>query len=129
LALNSDVIISNTNFRYKVKLATPNLTRGPAGGVRSDDATVIPGGEVWAAVEAISMSTFGKKVYAAQQETSEVTHLVTIRYLDGVKSNMLVWFRTRQFHIEAIVDPDEQQKVLFLLCIERNDSALEVPSA
>ena len=127
MALNSDVIINGTNFRWKVKLAKPNLTRGTAGGVRSDDATVFA--EVWAAVEAYSATTFGKKVYAAQQETSEVTHMVTIRYLDGVRSNMLVWFRDRQFHIEAVVDPDEQQKVLFLLCIERNDSALEVPSA
>ena len=129
MALNSDVIINGTNFRWKIQIAKPNLTRDTAGGVRSDDATVIPGGEVWAAVEAISASTFGKKVYSAQQETSEVTHLVTIRYLDGVKASMLVWFRDRQFHIEAIIDPDEQQKVLFLLCIERDDSAIEVPSA
>ena len=127
MALNSDVIINGTNFRWKIQIAKPNLTRDSAGGIRSDDATVFA--EVWAAVEAISASTFGKKVYAAQQETSEVTHLVTIRYLDSVKASMLVWFRDRQFHIEAIIDPDEQQKVLFLLCIERNDSAIEVPSA
>ena len=125
--LDSDIIINGTNFRWKVKIVKPNLTRDSFGGTRSDDATVFA--EVWAAVEALSATAFGKTVYAAQQETSQVTHRVTIRYLDGIKASMLVWFRDRQFQIQAIVDPDEQQKVLFLLCLEREDSALDVPSA
>jgi SPP1 family predicted phage head-tail adaptor len=127
MALNSDLIINATNFRYLVKLVTPNLTRDSFGGTRIDDATVFA--EVWAAVEALSATTFGREVFSGQQKTSEVTHRVTIRYLDGVTSSMNVWFRNRQFQIEAVVDPDEQQKVLYLLCIERNDSAIEVPNA
>jgi SPP1 family predicted phage head-tail adaptor len=127
LGLDSDLIINATNFRWRVKLVTPNLNRGSAGGTAIDDATVVA--EVWAAVEALSATTFGKEVYAGMQKASEVTHRVTIRYLDGVNSSMHVWFRDRQFQIEAVVDPDEQQKVLYLLCIERNDSAIEVPSA
>jgi SPP1 family predicted phage head-tail adaptor len=126
MALNSDVIINGTNFRWRIKIAKLNLTQDSAGGVRNDDATVFA--EVWAAVEAISATAFGKKVYAGQQEVAEVTHRVTIRYIDGVKASMVVWFRDRQFEIEAVVDPDEQQKVLFLLCNERNDSANETPS-
>ena len=124
--LDSDVIINGTKFRWRVKLVTPKRTKDSAGGVNEDDATVFA--EVWAAIVAISATTFGKKVYAAQTEVSEVTHLVTIRYLAGVKSSMNVWFRDRVFKIQAAVDPDEQQKVLFLLCIERNDSAIQVPS-
>ena len=127
MALDSDVIINGTNFRWPVKIVKPNLTRDSFGGTRSDDATVFA--EVWAAVEALSATTFGKELYSAQQKVSQVTHRVTIRYIDGVKSSMNVWHRDRQFQIEAVVDPDEQQKVLFLLCIERNDSAIEVPSA
>lgn len=127
MALNSDVIINGTNFRYKVKIVQPTLVRDSFGGTKVDDATVFA--EVWAAVEALSATTFGREVYAAQQKVSEVTHRLTIRYLDGVKSSMNVWFRDRQFQIEAVVDPDEQQKVLYLLCIERDDSANEVPSA
>jgi SPP1 family predicted phage head-tail adaptor len=127
MALDSDVIINGTNFRWPIKIVQPNLTRDSFGGTRSDDATVFA--EVWAAVEALSATTFGRTVYAAQQEVSEVTHRVTIRYLDGIKSSMNVWHRDRQFQIQAIVDPDEQQKVLFLLCIERNDSAIETPAS
>jgi SPP1 family predicted phage head-tail adaptor len=126
MALDSDVIINGTNFRWRIKLLQPTRTKDSAGSVNEDDATVFA--EVWAAVEALSATAFGKKVYSSQQEVSEVTHRVTIRYLPGVKSSMNVGFRDRVFKIQAIVDPDEQQKVLFLLCMERNDSAIQVPS-
>lgn len=125
--LDSDVIVNGTNFRWRVKIVQPNLTLDSAGGWNPDDATVFA--EVWAAVEALSATTFGRTVFAAQQESSEVTHRVTIRYLPGVKASMNIWFRDRQFKIQAIVDPDEQQKVLYLLCLERNDSAVEVPAS
>jgi SPP1 family predicted phage head-tail adaptor len=123
-ALDSDVIINGTNFRWRVKIVRPNLTKDSAGGWDPDDVTLVA--EVWAAVEALSATTFGKTVYAAQQETAQVTHRVTIRYLAGVKSSMNICFRDRVFRIEAVVDPDEQQKVLYLLCVERNDSAIQV---
>jgi len=126
MALDSDVIINGTNFRWRVKIVQPTRTKDSMGSINEDDATVFA--EVWAAVEALSATTFGKKVYSSLQEVSEVTHRVTIRYLAGVKASMNVWFRDRVFKIEAIVDPDEQQKVLYLLCIERNDSAVQVAS-
>jgi SPP1 family predicted phage head-tail adaptor len=127
MAFNSDNILLATNFRWRIELAQPNLTRDSFGGTKVDDATVFA--EVWASVEAAGTLTSlkGREIYAAQQRVSQVSHLVTIRYLDGVKANMLVWFRDREFQIQAVIDPDEQQKVLFLLCLERDDSANEAP--
>jgi len=126
MPLDSDVIINGTNFRWRVKIVQLNLTKDTSGGWDPEDVTVFA--EVWAAVEALSATAFGRTVYTAQQEASEVTHRVTIRYLSGVKASMRIWFRDRVFKIEAAVDPDEQQKILFLLCSERNDSAINVAS-
>jgi SPP1 family predicted phage head-tail adaptor len=128
MAFNSDTIILSTNFRWQIQLVQPNLTQDSFGGTRPDDATVFA--TVWASVEAAGTLTSlkGREIYQAQQRVSQVSHVVIIRYLDGVKSSMNVWFRTRQFQIQAVVDPDEQQKILFLLCLERDDSANEVPS-
>jgi SPP1 family predicted phage head-tail adaptor len=100
------------------------------GGPVTSDAT--PFATVWASIEAVS----GKELYSAQQMTAQVTHLVTIRWVPGVKSKMDVWFTdligspaaplTRQFQILDVQNPDEKQHVLLLYCIERDDSAYEV---
>jgi head-tail adaptor len=40
----------------------------------------------------------------------------------GVNAGMQVWFQGRQFQIEAVLNPDERNKMLLLLCIEINNS-------
>lgn len=63
----------------------------------------------------------GAAMKATQQLITEVSHRITIRYLEGLLTRMYVQFRSRTFTIERIVDPDERQVELRLLCIERND--------
>lgn len=109
-------------MRQQISIVARNLTQDSFGGTKIDDATKFA--TVWASVEALT----GRELYAAQQKVSEVTHKITIRYLDGVKASMNVWLGTRQFQIQAIENPDEQTKMLILLCIERDDSINEVPS-
>lgn len=46
----------------------------------------------------------------------------------GVVSGMQVWFNNRQFQIEAVLNPDERNKMLILLCIEVNDSRQQTPN-
>lgn len=40
----------------------------------------------------------------------------------GVTSQMQVWFQGRQFQVEAVLNTDERNKMLILMCIEINDS-------
>jgi SPP1 family predicted phage head-tail adaptor len=109
-------------LRHQIRIAVPNWTPDSWGDNQIDSASVL--GSVWASVEALS----GRELFAAQQRVSNVTHVVTIRYMDGLKASMNVWFGARQFQIQAIENPDEQTKMLRLLCIERDDSANETPS-
>jgi len=40
----------------------------------------------------------------------------------GVTAGQWVWFQNRAFEIESVLNPDERNKMLMLLCMEINDS-------
>ena len=46
----------------------------------------------------------------------------------GVVAKQQVWFQQRQFQIEAVLNPDERNKALVLMCIEVNDSLQQNPA-
>jgi SPP1 family predicted phage head-tail adaptor len=52
------------------------------------------------------------------REQSEITHRVTIRYLAGLSSKMRVKYGSRYFNIRAIVNEDEKNERLILICQE-----------
>jgi SPP1 family predicted phage head-tail adaptor len=79
----------------------------------------------WAKIEAIQ----GKDALAAAQFGDQITHKITMRYrgLDQtvpltILEKMMIWFKGRQFQIEAVLNPDERNKLLYLLCVEINQS-------
>lgn len=83
--------------------------------------------QLYSLVEGLWSSTQARKL--AQQVVAEVTHRITTRFvpdplnplLCGIKSRMFVMFRGRKFTIDKVIDPDERQVEIWLLCIERDD--------
>jgi SPP1 family predicted phage head-tail adaptor len=75
----------------------------------------------YASVRALS----GRELAKAQQIAQQVSHMVTIPYLSGVKEAMLVGFDSRVFRIQAIEDPDERKVELRMLCLETGQNAGE----
>jgi len=69
---------------------------------------------VWAAVDPLR----GREYFAAQQVTAEITHKVTLRYLTGVRPEMRVQFGDREFDIMAVINPQERNIYLELMCVE-----------
>lgn len=108
-------------LRHKITIAQADTTEDKFGGSDPGEAGATPLWTVWASIEALTL----RELYGAQQKVSEVTHRVTIRYIRGVTSGMLIWFRGRQFQIQAIDNPRELNKLLVLLCLERDDSQRE----
>lgn len=111
-------------LRHRIELVQPY---GPAQSSFGDLALAnySPVLTTWASIEAVQ----GKDVLAANQFGDEITHKITIRYrgLDqlvplAVLDKMQVWFKGRQFQIQSILNPDERNKTLFLLCVEINQS-------
>jgi SPP1 family predicted phage head-tail adaptor len=111
-------------LRFPIDIVSRSREQDAAGGI-------IPGGgetfaRVWADIEGVAQ----QEIFAALQMTAQVTHKVTVRYLTGVRANMDVIYRNgespevaRVFTIIAVVNPDERRHVLYLMCLERNDSA------
>lgn len=60
----------------------------------------------------------GKELADAQKIVDQVTHVVVLRYQDGLKGKMRVIFDTRTFEIQAPLNPDGRKVMHRLLCIE-----------
>lgn len=107
-------------LRQRVTLLQASTQKDTFGGVKNPVAFAT----VWGKVKPL----MGKDLYAAQQRVSEVTHQVTIRYLDGVKAKHFVDFNGRIFRITYVMNPEELGEQLQLLCVEINDSANQTPA-
>jgi SPP1 family predicted phage head-tail adaptor len=70
---------------------------------------------VWAKVEPLA----GRELLTAQQVLATVTHKVTLRYRDGVTAKMRVLWGVRTFDVEVVLNLQEQDTELNLLCVER----------
>jgi SPP1 family predicted phage head-tail adaptor len=92
------------------------LAQDASGGV--DPTLATPFLETWAAVDTLS----GRQLVAAQQEVSEVSHKITMRWSPGIVSSQVIFWDDRYFDIQAVQDPDGLRVMLQLLCMERNDS-------
>lgn len=71
--------------------------------------------EVWAAVEPLS----GRELLNAQQIQPDVTHRVRIRHRDDVTPKMRVQHESRSLNIESVINLNERDRELHLLCRER----------
>ena len=70
---------------------------------------------VWASIEPLS----GKEYFSAKQVNSEATIKITIRYVESLLPHWVVQFGHRIFNIEAIINFEERNRYLQLLCSEK----------
>jgi len=98
-------------LRHRVDIEQPSSERDAQGG--SVDTWQLVR-SVWAKVEPLS----GREFWAAQEQNSQVTHRVTVRYQDGISTKMRLHFRGRVLHIDSIIDLLEAQDQMQLLCVE-----------
>ena len=69
---------------------------------------------VWAEVRPLS----GREYFSAQQVQSEVTTQIWLRYIDGIKPSMKVKFGNREFEILSVLNTQERDVSLQLMCKE-----------
>lgn len=102
-------------MRHRVAIHTVSATRNDFGDAVEAGATLAT---VWARVEPL----VGRELLAAQQIHAEVNHKVTVRYssdLAAVGPKHYIVFDSRTFDIQAVLNPEEQNRYLELLCLER----------
>ena len=69
---------------------------------------------VWAKIQPLR----GNERYQAQQVSSALSHKIILRYLDGVKPQMRVLCGSRIFHVVSVINVEERNEMLELLCEE-----------
>jgi SPP1 family predicted phage head-tail adaptor len=100
-------------LKHKVMIEEPPATRDAQGGL-SGSWVEIAGSPVWASITPLS----GSRRYEAAQVVQGVSHEITTRYLAGVTSEMKIVYGTRTFRIRSVVNVDERDRELRLLCEE-----------
>ena len=70
--------------------------------------------KVWADVSPVS----GRELASFKQINAEITAKITIRYLAGVTTEMRILFRDRIFEIDSVINPEEKNIYLLLVCKE-----------
>lgn len=106
-------------LRHRISLETASIAQDAYGGVHQ--AATTPFATVWGSVEDLA----GELVYTAEQEHSQITTKITVRFYPGVSPDMLARVtmdrRTRTFDILGVTDPDGRRVMLELSCKERFD--------
>ena len=98
-------------LRHRVTLQEHISTRDSFG---AEKEAWIDTAKVWASVEPLS----GKEYFAAQQINAEVNIKVTIRYRPLIHPRMRVLFGVRVFEILSVLNIEEKNIQLVLMCKE-----------
>ena len=70
---------------------------------------------VWAAIWPVS----GREYIATGRKEGEVTHRIQIRYREGIMPSHRVLYGSRVFDIRAVLNHEEKNKYLDLMCVEK----------
>lgn len=86
--------------------------------VQDSDGSVVEDWSVHAIAHASIEPISGREYFAAQSTQAEVTHRINMRYLAGVTPKMRVVFGSRVFEILSVINVDERNRGLQLMCRE-----------
>lgn len=103
--------MNSGELRHRVELQSATPVANGMGGFTDTWATVVT---VWGAVWPVSAA---EQVKAGAQ-TMTATHRIRIRYYEPVRASWRVKFGARYFSIGAIVNKDERNYQMDLVCSE-----------
>jgi len=98
-------------LRHRVNLQRKRITRDAYGEEAIEWTTYAT---VWAAIEPLQ----GQERFGAQQVKATTSHRVIIRYVKGVKAEDRVLYGSRALEINQVLNPDERNQQLTLICSE-----------
>lgn len=98
-------------LRHRVKLQSKSVVQDSYG---QETITWTDEAQIWASIEPIS----GREYFLAKQVQAETTHRIRIRYYSGVRADWRVLYGTRVFNIESVINPEEANKEIILMCRE-----------
>lgn len=100
------------DLRHQILIREKQLVDDGYGG---QTETLVTIHDTWAAIWPVS----AKEARESMRTESNVTHNIRIRYRTGITHAMIVVFGTRTFEIKGIVNIEERNILLDLVCNER----------
>ncbi len=110
--LRGDTAIGALRHRLTIEAERPLADTG--GGQGDPWANPLTVAAVWGRVEPLS----GNERLRALRLEDSVSHRVVLRYREGVTARMRIVFGARVFNIRAVINPEERNRTLELLCEE-----------
>src|SRR5690625_2095255 len=98
-------------LKQRITIQKEERVRQPS---RSYETEWVPFLDSWARIVPLS----GTERYTAQQVQSELSHRVEMRYREGIKPQMRVRYGERSFDTEAVLNLEEADRELHLMCSE-----------
>ena len=102
------------SLRHRIAIEAESRTDDGGGGSSNPWAAPVLVARVWAAIEPLR----GTERLRAQQLDDTVTHKILLRYRADIRAEHRVTFRGRVFNIRSIVNLEERNRWLELLCEE-----------
>ena len=100
------------------RVTVQQLTQTTKESTGDQTETWIPRESVWAAIEPIA----GNERFASAQIQGDVTHMITIRPIDDLKSSWRITHEGRTFHIaQPPINIEERGRKMVLMCKEMTD--------
>lgn len=110
-----------STLRHRMSLQQEVLTQDAVGGYTRSWLEVA---QVWGRIEPVGgsdarQSAFNsKEVYASGQIQNQITHRITMRYMEGVQPTMRLVYQERLLEIRYVIDVDEGKNKLEILASE-----------
>jgi len=98
-------------LRRKVTIQNATITQDSYGAKIETWGTFVA---VWASIEPIH----GREFFESAKLNANITHRIKTRYAAGVTPDMRVLYGTRLFDIQSIINRDERNRELELMCME-----------
>jgi SPP1 family predicted phage head-tail adaptor len=103
--------LESGKLKHRVTIQIPGNARNSYGEITESYTTFAT---VWASVQPLS----GREYFNSQQEHSEVSTRIRIRYLYGVVPKMRVIMGSKTYLIKDVINKDEGNVELQLMCKE-----------
>ena len=98
-------------LRHRLELQERSVTRDSYG---AEVETWTTQHVIWGSVEPLS----GSEYFASKQTQAERSHKIIIRYISDLHVTWRIKFGSRTFGIESIINRDERNRELTLMCSE-----------
>lgn len=107
---------TTTRLRHRLTLQQEVKTIDGAGGYVRTWQNIA---DLWAEISSINgKSIYGREKLYAGQIQSEISHKITIRYRNGISTEMRLLFENRAFNIRAVLNIQENNDILELMVEE-----------